>query len=105
MIPMPQLPHVPIGADSKASMLIHFESLGAFGSDVMPWLDGTGLPMQFGRSLPRTACSVRPPTSRMVRGMPVRACMMAETFHPPRIASVSPPHSEPHFMPLPNGSS
>ena len=72
MMPMPQLPHVPIGADWKASMSIHFESLGAFGSDVMPWFAGTGFPMQLGRSLPRTACSVRPPTSRTVRGNPVR---------------------------------
>ncbi len=61
--------------------------------------------MQFGRSFPRTACSERPPMSVTVMGNPVRAWKMAESFQPPRIASVSPPHSEPHFMPLPNGSS
>src|SRR5512139_138905 len=86
-------------------MLIHLLSLGAFGSEVMPWFEGTGSPTQFGRSLPRTAWSEEPRPSVTVIGTPVRVWKMADSFHPPRIASVSPLHSEPHFMPLPNGSS
>ena len=86
-------------------MSSHLLSLGAFGSDVMLWLDGTGLPTQFGHSALRVPWSDRRLVFWTVIGKPVRAWKIADTFQPPRIASVTPDQSLPHFLPLPNGSS
>src|SRR5438552_3462589 len=50
-MPMPQLPQVPSGARAKALMSSQWVRL---------WLDGVGLPTQFGRSFPRVACNEDP---------------------------------------------
>ena len=49
--------------------------------------------------------SDRPRPSVTVMGSPVRAWKMPPSFHPPRMAFVTPDHSEPHLRPLPHGSS
>src|SRR5262245_15173024 len=104
-MPMPQLPNVPSAGTWNALMSSHFVSDGAFGSDVMLWLDGTGVPTQLGHSALRVACSARRLEFWTVIGKPVRACRMADIFQPPRNASVTSPQEPPHFRPLPNGRS
>ena len=86
-------------------MSIQRESAGALESAVTLWLEGSQLPTQFGRSKPRSPCSDRFAPSMIVTGTPVRAWKMAPSFQPPSTPLVMPDQSEPHFFPLPNGSS
>ena len=104
-MPVPQFPKVPRAGTAKALMSIHFESAGARGSEVMLWLAGTGLPMQFGHSVLRVPWSDRRLEFWTVMGKPVRAWKMAETFHPPRSASAKPFQLLPQCLSLPKGSS
>ena len=104
-MPVPQFPKVPSAGTWNAVMSSHFESAGAFGSEVMLWCAGTGLPMQFGHSALRVPWSDRRFEFWTVMGKPVRAWKIAETFQPPRTASVTPDQLLPHLLPLPHGSS
>src|SRR5258707_982500 len=104
-MPIPQLPKVPRAGTANAAMSSHFELLGAAGSEVMLWLDGTGLPMQFGHSALRVPWSDLRLEFWTVMGKPERAWKMADIFQPPRIASAKPGQLLPHFLSRPKGSS
>src|SRR5262245_6226357 len=104
-MPIPQFPKVPSAGTWNALMSSHFVLLGAFGSEVMLWFDGTGLPTQFGHSALRVPWSERRLEFCTVIGKPVRACRIADTFQPPRNASLTPDQSLPQCRSLPNGRS
>ena len=93
---MPQSPQVPSGARANALMSSQWSRF---------WSDGLGLPTQFGRSLPRTACSEEPRLSVTVMGNPERAWKIPLSFQPPRIAFIGPDQLLPHLRPLPQGRS
>src|SRR5260221_2991170 len=104
-MPVPQFPKVPRAGTAKALMSIHFESAGAFGSEVMLWLAGTGLPMQFGHSALRVPWSDRRLGFWNVMGKPGRAWKTAQTFHPPRGASAKPVQLLPQRLAFSKGRS